>query len=74
MTPTTLEPPITLEITVSEALFRQLQQVLDTHPTYSLDDLTQDALSAYLLQFNSAANPFASTFKPYFWQRFQRFF
>lgn len=39
---------IALEITVSEALFRRLQQALDADTTLSLDELANQALSAYL--------------------------
>lgn len=53
MTTTTLEAPIALEITISEPLFRRLQQVLDAYPTQSLDDLTNQALMAYLLHLNA---------------------
>lgn len=45
----TPHPAIALEITLPEPLFDQLQRVLDTHPTESLDSLTHKALTAYLL-------------------------
>ncbi len=43
-----LDPAIALEITISEALFRQLQTVLDADPSLSLDDLASRALTLYL--------------------------
>ena len=52
MPTTTLETPIALEIHISEPLFRQLQQVLDADPTQSFDNLTNQALTAYLILFS----------------------
>ncbi|MEX0272049.1 hypothetical protein AB3R30_23270 [Leptolyngbyaceae cyanobacterium UHCC 1019] len=52
MTTSTLEAPIALEINISEPLFRRLQQVLDADPTQSFDDLTNQALTAYLLHLS----------------------
>lgn len=68
MTTTTLEAPIALEITISETLFRRLQQVLDAYPTQSLDDLTNQALTAYLLHLSAlegnslSSNPLTTAF------------
>lgn len=53
MTTTTLETPIALEICIPEPLFRRLQQVLDTNPAQSFDELTILALTAYLFHLNS---------------------
>ncbi len=50
---TTLETPIALEICIPESLFRRLQQVLDTSPAQSFDELTILALSAYLFHLNT---------------------
>ena len=50
---TTPHPAIAVEITLPEPLFDQLQQVLDTHPTESLDSLTHKALTAYLLHLKT---------------------
>jgi hypothetical protein len=44
-----LDPPITLEITISESLLRRLQQALDAYPHQSLDTFASNALAAYLL-------------------------
>lgn len=44
----TQTPPIALEITLPDPLFRRLQATLDADPTLSLDDLMQTALSLYL--------------------------
>lgn len=61
MTTTTLEAPIALEVTISEPLFRRLQQVLDAHPTQSLDDLINQALSTYLLYLSTVESQKFST-------------
>jgi hypothetical protein len=48
MMPTTLNPPIALEIVIPESLFRRLQQVLDNQPSETMDDLASKAIAPYL--------------------------
>ena len=49
---TTLNSPIALEIVIPEPLFRRLQQVLDSQPSESIDELARKAISAYLAHLN----------------------
>ena len=50
MIPTTVNPPIALEIVLPEPLFRRLQALLDQRPSEDIDSLFAQAVRVYLIQ------------------------